>query len=49
MELGVIGKGGKPRVVYFSDRALEYIKKYLEIRNDVKTRQPKGLVYKLPR
>lgn len=33
MELGVIGKGGKPRVVYFSARALGHIKKYLEIRN----------------
>ncbi len=32
-ELGVIGKGGKPRVVYFSERALGYIKKYLEIRD----------------
>ena len=35
IELGVIGKGGKPRVVYFSERALSYIKKYLEIRNDI--------------
>ena len=33
MELGVIGKGGKPRVVYFSERALNFIIKYLEIRN----------------
>ncbi len=33
LELGIIGKGGKPRVVYFSERAIDYIKKYLEIRN----------------
>jgi len=33
-ELGVIGKGGNPRTVYFSERALNWIKKYLEIRKD---------------
>jgi site-specific recombinase XerD len=33
LELGIIGKGGKPRTVYFSERALNYIKKYLEFRN----------------
>ncbi len=33
LELGIIGKGGHPRTVYFSDRALGYIKKYLSIRN----------------
>ncbi|MGD0576608.1 MAG: tyrosine-type recombinase/integrase [Candidatus Staskawiczbacteria bacterium] len=43
MELGVIGKGGKPRVVYFSERALNFIKKYLEIRNDVKHANQKAL------
>jgi len=43
MELGVIGKGGKPRVVYFSERALNYIRKYLEIRNDVKHANQKAL------
>ena len=43
MELGVIGKGGKPRVVYFSERAIDYIKKYLEIRNDVKHVNQKAL------
>jgi len=32
LELGIIGKGGKPRTVYFSERALDYIKKYLDIR-----------------
>lgn len=43
MELGVIGKGGKPRVVYFSERALGFIKKYLEIRNDIKNVNTKAL------
>ncbi|MFA6190080.1 MAG: tyrosine-type recombinase/integrase [Candidatus Staskawiczbacteria bacterium] len=43
IELGVIGKGGKPRVVYFSERALEYIKKYLEIRNNVSHANQKAL------
>jgi len=43
MELGVIGKGGKPRVVYFSERAINFIKKYLEIRNDVKHANQKAL------
>jgi len=33
LELGIIGKGGHPRTVYFSDRALEWIKKYISIRN----------------
>ncbi|TSC94745.1 MAG: integrase family protein [Parcubacteria group bacterium Licking1014_1] len=33
-ELGVIGKGGNPRTVYFSERALGWIKKYLENRKD---------------
>jgi site-specific recombinase XerD len=31
-ELGVVGKGGTPRTVYFSERALDWIKKYLSIR-----------------
>ena len=43
MELGVIGKGGKPRVVYFSERALNFIRKYLEIRNDAKHINQKAL------
>ena len=43
LELGIIGKGGKPRVVYFSERALGFIKKYLEIRNDVQFANTKAL------
>ena len=33
-ELGVVGKGGYPRVVYFSDRALHWLKKYIQKRQD---------------
>ncbi|MDO8739972.1 MAG: tyrosine-type recombinase/integrase [Candidatus Woesearchaeota archaeon] len=43
MELGVIGKGGKPRVVYFSERALNFIKKYLQIRNGIENANTKAL------
>jgi site-specific recombinase XerD len=43
LELGIIGKGGKPRVVYFSERAVDYIKKYLETRNDIKYANAKAL------
>lgn len=34
LEIGVIGKGNHPRTVYFSERALVWIKKYLETRKD---------------
>ncbi|MFH1366043.1 MAG: tyrosine-type recombinase/integrase [Patescibacteria group bacterium] len=34
LELGIIGKGSHPRTVYFSERALNWIKKYLETRKD---------------
>lgn len=33
LELGIIGKGGNPRTVYFSERALIWIKKYVSLRN----------------
>lgn len=33
-EFGVIGKGGKPRVVFISDRAAEWLKRYLDKRRD---------------
>ncbi|OGM05705.1 hypothetical protein A2125_02280 [Candidatus Woesebacteria bacterium GWB1_43_5] len=33
-EFGVVGKGGKARVVFLSQRACEYIKKYLDFRED---------------
>lgn len=34
LELGVIGKGGHPRTVYFSERALSWVKKYVDARKD---------------
>ena len=34
LELGIIGKGSTPRTVYFSERALKWIKKYLANRKD---------------
>jgi site-specific recombinase XerD len=33
-EFGVIGKGSKPRVVFLSDEAAEWIRRYLEARED---------------
>ncbi len=33
-EISITGKGGYPRTVYFSERALEWVKKYLAKRND---------------
>lgn len=34
LEIGIVGKGGHPRTVYFSARAVEWIRKYLMTRND---------------
>ena len=34
LEVGIIGKGRKARTVYFSERALFWLFKYLKIRND---------------
>ena len=34
LELGIIGKGSHPRTIYFSERALTWLKKYLETRQD---------------
>ena len=48
LELGVIGKGGHPRTVYFSDRALHWLKEYIKGRDDsdsalfVNFKGPKG-------
>lgn len=48
LELGILGKGGYPRTVYFSERALSWIKKYLAVRQDKEKplfanfRAPKG-------
>jgi len=35
-ELGIIGKGNHPRTIFFSKRAIYWLKKYLESRNDNK-------------
>lgn len=34
LEISVIGKGNHPRTVYFSERALLWLKKYLDLRDD---------------
>lgn len=34
LEISIIGKGGYPRTVYLSERAVNYLKKYLETRKD---------------
>jgi len=34
IEVGIIGKGSHPRTVYFSERAVNWIKEYLKTRND---------------
>lgn len=33
LEISIVGKGNHPRTVYFSERALNWVKKYLEIRD----------------
>lgn len=34
LEISVVGKGGRPRTVYLSERTINWLKKYLESRND---------------
>lgn len=34
LEIVIIGKGNRPRPVYFSERAIKWLKKYLETRKD---------------
>ncbi len=34
LELSIVGKGSHPRTIYFSERALSWLKKYLETRKD---------------
>jgi site-specific recombinase XerD len=34
MELSIIGKGNRPRTVYFSERAVNHLRDYLKTRND---------------
>lgn len=34
LEIVIVGKGGRPRTVYFSERAIFWLKKYLQTRKD---------------
>jgi site-specific recombinase XerD len=34
LELGIVGKGGRARVIYFSNRAMGWIRRYLDKRRD---------------
>lgn len=34
LEIGIVGKGNRPRTIYFSERCLKWLKKYLEKRDD---------------
>lgn len=34
LEIGIIGKGNHPRTIYFSERTVEWLRKYLITRND---------------
>ncbi len=43
LELGIIGKGRHPRTVYFSDRSLEWIRKYNKIRDRHCPKEEKAL------
>jgi site-specific recombinase XerD len=43
LELGIIGKGKHPRTVYFSGRALEWIRKYVKIRDKCCEKEEKAL------
>ena len=43
LELGIIGKGKHPRTVYFSDRSLDWIRKYVKIRDKHCPKEEKAL------
>ncbi|OGZ34536.1 MAG: hypothetical protein A2V60_03145 [Candidatus Portnoybacteria bacterium RIFCSPHIGHO2_01_FULL_39_19] len=34
LELGIVGKGNRPRTVYFSERSVKWLKEYLKTRED---------------
>ncbi len=46
LEVSIVGKGGHPRTVYFSERAVKALKKYLITRNDKE--KPLFIRYKGP-
>jgi len=43
LELGIVGKGGHARTVYFSKGAIEWLEKYISARNSDKEDQEKAL------
>ena len=43
LELGIIGKGKHPRTIYFSSRALDWIRKYIKIRDGYCDKTEKAL------
>ncbi|OGG40065.1 hypothetical protein A3A21_01480 [Candidatus Jorgensenbacteria bacterium RIFCSPLOWO2_01_FULL_45_25b] len=47
LELGIVGKGGRTRTVYFSKRVLSWIEKYLEMRGDFE--EPLFINYRSPK
>lgn len=48
IEVGVIGKGGHPRTVYFSERAIQWLRQYLNQRADTEKALFIGYVGKKP-
>ncbi|MDP2703614.1 MAG: tyrosine-type recombinase/integrase [bacterium] len=47
LELGIVGKGGRARTVYFSKAVLSWVKKYLETRHD--TDEPLFVNFRSPK
>src|SRR3989344_468104 len=47
LEIGIVGKGGRTRTVYFSKRVLELLKKYFEMRGDLE--EPLFINYRSPK
>ncbi len=43
LELGIVGKGGRARTIYFSKSAIEWLGKYLEARDAQKDDKEKAL------
>ena len=43
LELGIVGKGGKARTIYFSKSAIEWLDKYLQMRQANKEDKEKAL------
>lgn len=43
MEIGIVGKGGRARTIYFSKSAIEWLEKYMSARNSNKEDKEKAL------